>query len=475
MLSALSDCRNGPAGRRAGSRATREIDNVAAFARLYGVVRFFYPSDAAADLDWNRFAVHGVSRVRAARNAADLEATLEQLVAPLGPGIEIGARLSPAPAPARGARAARGVALPGPGFSTAGGTYRAKRTHRASPEPADGFATLMQTVPAEALRGKAIRLQGQVRATPAMPRAARPSGCAWTDRARSWASSTTWGTGWSASLQWRSVRPRGHGRRRRRDRRVRRDGGRRRDRRLRRGRAGGQGRDRRLDGRSRFRIRASRRQPATRRDPGYRTGTRKAAVSRPADGAPQGGQIPPIHALRRLEPPTRSSSRKAPGPGGARRPRPGAGLRARVPLALTDAQARPDPVRKDGLDALRTALSGCRRSERGARRRPEAGRRRRRLERLPPLLSLLDRGGRRLGEPPRAATRDGAGGRDPHGPARRAQGAGRRRPRRSRFRGGYPGQGGARGAPGGARRRSRAAWSSRRAACRPRYRSAPSS
>jgi hypothetical protein len=27
----------------------REIDNTAAFARLYGVVRFFYPSDAAAD------------------------------------------------------------------------------------------------------------------------------------------------------------------------------------------------------------------------------------------------------------------------------------------------------------------------------------------------------------------------------------------------------------------------------------------
>ena len=54
----------------------REIENVAAFARLYGVVRFFYPSDAAAELDWNRFAVHGVGRVRAARDAAELGATL---------------------------------------------------------------------------------------------------------------------------------------------------------------------------------------------------------------------------------------------------------------------------------------------------------------------------------------------------------------------------------------------------------------
>ena len=29
---------------------TREIDNVSAFAHLYGVLRFFYPSDTAAGL-----------------------------------------------------------------------------------------------------------------------------------------------------------------------------------------------------------------------------------------------------------------------------------------------------------------------------------------------------------------------------------------------------------------------------------------
>ena len=98
----------------------REIEKVAAFARLYGVVRFFYPSDAAAELDWNRFAVHGVGRVRAARNAAELGATLKDLFAPLGPGLEIGTTLAPA-------------------------------------------AT------AAALRGKAIRLRAQVRATAADP------------------------------------------------------------------------------------------------------------------------------------------------------------------------------------------------------------------------------------------------------------------------------------------------------------------
>jgi hypothetical protein len=47
----------------------------------------------------------------------------------------------------------------GPGFSTIGGPYRLKRTHRAQPLPASGgFATLMQVVPGATLRGRAVRL-----------------------------------------------------------------------------------------------------------------------------------------------------------------------------------------------------------------------------------------------------------------------------------------------------------------------------
>jgi len=74
---------------------SREVDNVAAFGRLYGVVRFFYPSDAAAELDWNRFAADGVKQVREARSTAELATTLERLVAPLGPGIEVKTTLPP--------------------------------------------------------------------------------------------------------------------------------------------------------------------------------------------------------------------------------------------------------------------------------------------------------------------------------------------------------------------------------------------
>jgi len=158
-------------GTPASGRVPRQdIDNVATFARLYGVVRYFYPSDAAANLDWNRFAVHGVKQVRAAPDARGLETTLKALFSPLGPGIGIGQRLPPPPA--LGSPDDRlitwrylGAGMAGASISSA---YKGKRTHRPLVGSAgiDGFVTVMQTVPALNLRGKTIRLRGLVRATP---------------------------------------------------------------------------------------------------------------------------------------------------------------------------------------------------------------------------------------------------------------------------------------------------------------------
>jgi hypothetical protein len=141
--------------------AQQEVDNVAAFARLYGVARWFYPSDAAAALDWNRFAVHGVSRAKSARTPAELERTLEELFTPLGPGIEIGAALPPKRSP--GNRDASLIAwrYRGPGFAGYD-PYSMKRTNRFTPAP-NALGTLSQSVRADTLRGKTIRLRAHVR------------------------------------------------------------------------------------------------------------------------------------------------------------------------------------------------------------------------------------------------------------------------------------------------------------------------
>src|ERR1051325_370 len=57
----------------------RGAENLAAFARVYSLVRFFHPSDEAASADWNRIAVAGVERVEAARDAKELAAALQDV------------------------------------------------------------------------------------------------------------------------------------------------------------------------------------------------------------------------------------------------------------------------------------------------------------------------------------------------------------------------------------------------------------
>src|SRR5262245_13748181 len=117
------------------SASQREIENVAAFARLFGVVRYFYPSDAAASLDWNRFAVYGVRRVRAAEDSAVLEATLEDLFTPLGPNIEIATSLPPAAALGSIDSSLVAWRYNGPGIASPNppGGYTARRTNRGTP------------------------------------------------------------------------------------------------------------------------------------------------------------------------------------------------------------------------------------------------------------------------------------------------------------------------------------------------------
>jgi len=65
------------------------LGNLAAFARLYGLVRWFHPSDAAAGVDWYRFAIAAIPQVEAAATPAELAATLERVFAPYAPELVV--------------------------------------------------------------------------------------------------------------------------------------------------------------------------------------------------------------------------------------------------------------------------------------------------------------------------------------------------------------------------------------------------
>ena len=158
----------------AAQRPAMDVLNVAALARLYGVVRYFYPADAAAALDWNRFAVYATKEVRRARSAKELGARLTSLFAPLGPGILIAAKLPPPPpagTPDSTLVAWRYLGAAVTPTSSLQGPYRGKRTQRPLVVPGvlDGFAGQMQAVPAAALRGGTVRLRALVRAEPRDP------------------------------------------------------------------------------------------------------------------------------------------------------------------------------------------------------------------------------------------------------------------------------------------------------------------
>jgi hypothetical protein len=67
----------------------RKVGNIHAFAKVYGYLRWFYPGDEAAKIDWDKFAVYGVKRVEKANNETELKQILIELFKPIAPAIQI--------------------------------------------------------------------------------------------------------------------------------------------------------------------------------------------------------------------------------------------------------------------------------------------------------------------------------------------------------------------------------------------------
>jgi C-terminal processing protease CtpA/Prc len=67
----------------------RGLENVVAFARLFGIVRHFHASDEAAKADWNAIAIDGVDVVESAADARQLASRLQDLFLPIAPSIRI--------------------------------------------------------------------------------------------------------------------------------------------------------------------------------------------------------------------------------------------------------------------------------------------------------------------------------------------------------------------------------------------------
>jgi Peptidase family S41 len=163
------EVRNSSLATAAALSKAQQVENLHAFARIYGLLRWFHPSDACAAIDWDLYAIAGVRRVAGARNRDELRTALLELVGPIAPTVQVKrAAESFTSQPARD---------PQPGFelvswqhqgfgdSTIVSAFASKRRHRTRIVAAPGvpYGTVWQGVDATPLRGKRIRLRGKLR------------------------------------------------------------------------------------------------------------------------------------------------------------------------------------------------------------------------------------------------------------------------------------------------------------------------
>lgn len=85
LLLSSSSC----ASQSSDSTISREVKNLIAFSKIYGYVKYFHPSDEAREINWDKFAIHGVKTVKNARNQKELKESLDSLFSPVAPTLSI--------------------------------------------------------------------------------------------------------------------------------------------------------------------------------------------------------------------------------------------------------------------------------------------------------------------------------------------------------------------------------------------------
>ncbi len=150
--------------------ASEQTTRLRAFAKLYGYMRYFHPSDQAAQIDWDAFAIYGAGEMIDRPNGQSLKSTLERLFHPIAPTLRIYAEgeTPPETVPPPNAAALKTTAWQHRGLGQdEQGLYISARSHFPKTLYArsrSGFGTVTQWTDAAPFRGKEVRLRAAVRA-----------------------------------------------------------------------------------------------------------------------------------------------------------------------------------------------------------------------------------------------------------------------------------------------------------------------
>lgn len=69
------------------SNDDNKIQNLKTFAKAYGYVKYFHPSDEAQEIGWGHFAAYGAKEVMDCKSNNDLVSTLNKLFRPIAPTV----------------------------------------------------------------------------------------------------------------------------------------------------------------------------------------------------------------------------------------------------------------------------------------------------------------------------------------------------------------------------------------------------
>lgn len=151
----------------------QQINNLKAFSRLYGYIKYFHPSDEVSEIDWDKFAVYGVEKIKTVKNDEELKNTLKELFLPIAPTAQIySANEKPKdiseyfPKDTTGLKVVAWQHM-GVGISHKSNIYKSIRINRGqvfpkSPnEPA--FGLVSETIDAKEFAGKEVKLKAFVK------------------------------------------------------------------------------------------------------------------------------------------------------------------------------------------------------------------------------------------------------------------------------------------------------------------------
>ena len=64
-----------------------KVENLRTYAKAYGYVKYFHPSDEASQIDWVKFSAYGAEKIEKCRTKEQLVATLNDLFNPIAPSV----------------------------------------------------------------------------------------------------------------------------------------------------------------------------------------------------------------------------------------------------------------------------------------------------------------------------------------------------------------------------------------------------